>query len=110
MADFTLACDSVVIVNPPVPFFKIVTPVPSFIPMTLPDVSVIVQNPPRLVARVSRPSTTNIVLPVAGPAGPPGPTELFDSLTPPTTALDVYLRFERDLDGDVQAIYLGTAT
>lgn len=43
-----------------------------------------------------------------GPAGPGGGQELFDSATPPLNPPGTYLRFERDVDGDVQAIYLGT--
>lgn len=34
--------------------------------------------------------------------------ELFDQATVPLDAPATYLRFERDVDGDVQAIYLGT--
>lgn len=54
-----------------------------------------------------------------GPAGPTGPAgtpgtgvrELYDSTTPdPVGAPFPYLRFARDIDGDVQTIYLGTAT
>lgn len=39
-----------------------------------------------------------------------GPVELYDSNTPPADPVYPYLRFERDVDGDVQAIYLGTAS
>lgn len=51
-------------------------------------------------------------VPVPPPPVPPAPPELVDSATPPLalTAASVYLRFERDLDGDVQRIYLGTET
>lgn len=50
-----------------------------------------------------------------GPAGDRGPAgvgipELYDSNIPPVMPTFPYLRFERDGDGDVQAIYLGTAT
>ena len=41
---------------------------------------------------------------VAAPA-----LELIDSPVPPVEGPMTYLRFERDVDGDVQAIYLGTA-
>ena len=43
--------------------------------------------------------------------GPPGGDviELYDSNTPPTSPPSTYLRFERDSDGDVVAIHLGTA-
>lgn len=48
---------------------------------------------------------------VAGPPGPGAQPELYDSNIPnPPGAPATYLRFERDGDGDVQAIYLGTAT
>lgn len=47
---------------------------------------------------------------IPGPPGENGPVELYDSDTPPVDPPDVYLRFERDLDGDVQHIYLGTVT
>lgn len=43
-----------------------------------------------------------------GPRGPLGPAELYDQATPPPAPPFPYLRFERDLDGDVQAIFLGT--
>lgn len=36
--------------------------------------------------------------------------ELYDSPTPPVAPVFPYIRVERDLDGDVQNIYLGTAT
>jgi hypothetical protein len=49
-----------------------------------------------------------------GVQGPPGPAgggaaaaELYDGEAPATPA-DTYLRFVRDLDGDVQTVYLGT--
>lgn len=46
-----------------------------------------------------------------GDTGPGGAIELFDSVTPPVSPGSYpYLRFERDLDGDVQYIYLGTLT
>lgn len=35
-------------------------------------------------------------------------TELYDSDTEPVAPPATYLRFERDIDGDVQTIYLGT--
>lgn len=37
-----------------------------------------------------------------------GAPELVDAATAPADPPATYLRFERDLDGDVQAIYLGT--
>lgn len=49
----------------------------------------------------------------SGPTGPPGspdPVELYDSNTPPVSPAFPYLRFARDMAGDVQTIYLGTAT
>lgn len=54
-----------------------------------------------------------IVIDIApqGVPGPLGPAELYDSSTAnPVGAPATYLRFERDIDGDTQAIYLGTAT
>lgn len=55
-----------------------------------------------------------ILVPVEGPRGPQGiagdSVELFDSTSPPPSPPDTYLRFERDIDGDVQTIYLGTVT
>lgn len=58
-----------------------------------------------------------VLLVIAGATGPQGPpggggglVELYDTNTPnPPGAPFPYLRFERDLDGDVQAVYLGTA-
>ena len=72
MADYTLACDSVVVINPPTPVFKIKPPTPSLISISPPSLNVVVKNPPRLVAKIKKPNTTVIVLPVAGPPGPPG--------------------------------------
>lgn len=45
----------------------------------------------------------------AGSVGSEPSPELYDSATPPVGAPSTYLRFERDVDGDVQNIYLGTA-
>lgn len=45
-----------------------------------------------------------------GPAGPPGPQQIYDSPTPPVSPVLPYLRVERDVDGDIQAIYIGTET
>lgn len=92
MADFTLACDTVVVLNPPVPRFKIRIPTPSLIQVERPEVSVLVQNPPRLKTQVRPPSNNAVVvLPVPGPAGPSGvgvqevyvqPTEPAQGATP----------------------------
>ena len=48
----------------------------------------------------------------AGARGPAGDSvsELFDSATPPLSPPFPYVRFERDVDGDVQSIVLGTVT
>jgi hypothetical protein len=37
-----------------------------------------------------------------------GGPELFDTNAVPAAPPDTYLRFERDVDGDIQAVYLGT--
>jgi len=51
-----------------------------------------------------------IVVIGVGEQGPPGVgnPELYDSSTPPSSPTYPYLRFERDVDGDVQTVYLGT--
>ncbi len=48
-----------------------------------------------------------------GPTGPAGvgEIEIWDQATPPPLLSHMpYIRFERDIDGDVQYIYLGTAS
>lgn len=66
---------------------------------------------PEVTDVVINPSLTELVVSPLGMQGPPGPTELVDALVPPIpgNVSATYLRFERDDDGDVQAIYLGTA-
>jgi hypothetical protein len=74
MANYTLACDSVVVVNPPLPDFKIRVPNPSIIRIERPDVSVFVRNPPRLKTQMKPPEVAGVVVvPVPGPPGPQGP-------------------------------------
>lgn len=72
MADYTLACDTVVVINSPRPKFKIKPPAPSLVQVIPPDFNVVVKNPPRLIAKIKKPNTKVIVLPVAGPPGQDG--------------------------------------
>lgn len=46
----------------------------------------------------------------AGATGPQGPADLYDSSTPPVSSAFPYLRFIRDMAGDVQEIRLGTTS
>lgn len=43
-----------------------------------------------------------------GLQGDPGPQQIYDAVTPPVSPFLPYLRVERDIDGDIQAVYIGT--
>jgi hypothetical protein len=91
-------------------------PVPRIWEVDIPDLTIEVIDTSIDVVEID-PDTDAllVVIGATGPAGPPGPgggvAELYDTNTPnPPGAPFPYLRFERDIDGDVQAVYLGTST
>lgn len=73
MADITLGCDTIVVVNPPIPNVVVVPPVPSLVAVDVPESVVTVNNPPELRVKSTPPTSINIVVPVEGPRGPQGP-------------------------------------
>lgn len=72
MADYTLACDSVLVLNPPVPYFVVSPPTPEIVQVSTPSTVIEVHNPPQIRV-VPRPAKSiNVVLPVQGPPGQDG--------------------------------------
>lgn len=107
--------DNIIVTNPGVPnVITVPSPATPNVTVTAPVVpDIIVTNPgvPDVTAGLP-PAPGVVVVPVAGAPGAPGadgPTELYDSAAVPVSPPATYLRFSRDVDGDVQAIYLGTA-
>lgn len=83
----------------------VATPAASKIVTTTPDVDTVVDPNPPDVDPLILDGKEYVITP--GPS-PSERHELFDQDTPPTSFPLPYLRFERDLDGDIQTIYLGT--
>lgn len=101
-----------VIITPPSPVEVSATSAPTELTITPPAAVTVTATPPEPITvdvTVAEPIEINVAAQgVPGPIGPSGPTELYDSDTPPVFPSTTYLRFERDVDGDVQTIYLGT--
>ena len=116
MTTILLGCEEIEVEVPTLPTIILTPPMQWSIELDPPSIAEVVVSTPSLpeVVIETLPSSPGvIVLPIGGPPGPPGPggdQELFDRTSPPPTPPDTYLRFERDIDGDVQAIYLGTVT
>lgn len=84
-----------------------------FMVMQAPEDQVAILTDVPGIANICEPDIDAIVILESGPPGPPGPggtQELWDTTSPPVTTQLPYLRFARDIDGDVQTIYLGTVT
>lgn len=110
-----LDCNTVEVVNPTLPVVVLDGPGATLIEVPAPSFVVKALHPP--MPHWVYGSLPDSVIPVLVVPGPPGPgggggvAELYDTNTPnPPGAPFPYLRFERDIDGDVQAVYLGTAT
>lgn len=98
-----------VTVTPPAPIeVAIATPAPVEVAVTSSVIEIALTAQPAIEVAVTAPAPILVDVAAMGVPGPAGPVELLDSADVPVDPADTYLRFERDLDGDVQAIFLGT--
>ena len=74
MAELTIGCTEVIVINPPDVNFILAPPTPSTVIVQNPDNSIIVSNPvpPKII--VEEPNPNQFLVPVLGVPGPPGPS------------------------------------